>query len=105
MGVSSASRCFDLFPRSATAAQTDVFRDCQVEQNDFLTDQRKLAAKIPHRQVADVLSIDQDRALGWVVKAEQQIYQRAFAGTAFTSDTETRASRNSEGKIVEHNAV
>ena len=80
MGVAGGGDDFVI--RCAGPAQLNVPADGVVEQNGFLRDDGNLVAQIAGGNVANVHAADVDDAALRVVKAQQQIGQRGFAGAA-----------------------
>src|ERR1700733_13071654 len=60
----------------------DVIPHCVIEQDRILSDDAHLLAQRRKRDVADIVSIDQQAAGGYVEKARDQMNQRPLSRTA-----------------------
>ena len=83
-----AARAADSTRASSTSSQPvgDVGAHGVVEEHRLLRHEADLLAQARERRVAHVDAVDQDRALGHVVEARQQVDERGLAGAARAHD-------------------
>ena len=102
VGVGVARGGDDFLVRRAEPAQLDVPADGVVEQNVFLRDDGDLVAQIARGNVAQIHAADFDRAARRVVKAQQQVGERGFAGAAGADERDELAGFDGEVDVVQH---
>src|SRR5579871_4555953 len=81
----------DLFTASVATAVTNVFCDCFVEQERFLSNESDTRAEGIERYTRDVLTVDQNASAFGLVKAEQEVEYRALAGARGSDQRELLA--------------
>ena len=97
------TRGFDDFcVRRAEAAQLDVPADGVVEQNGFLRDDGDLVPQVARGNVAQIHAADFDRAALRVVKTQEQIGQRGFAGAAGADQRDQLAGFDGKVDVSQH---
>ena len=83
-------------------AQLDVPADGVVEQNIFLRHDGDLVAQVARGNFSQIHAADFDRAARGVVKTQQQIGQRGFAGTAGADERDELAGFDREIDVAQH---
>src|SRR5205085_1014264 len=82
-----------------------IFRDAGVEQHRFLQDDGELAAQVRDSVMAQVNAVQENLALGRIVKAHDQIQQRCFASPGGAYDSYSRTRGYLERKAVKSPAA
>ncbi len=91
MRVGFAGGGDDFLARGTDFTEGDVLGDGGVEEKDVLADEREMEAEIGHAERVEPDAVDLDVAGGGIIKAEEEIEQRAFAGAAFAGEPEPLA--------------
>ncbi len=91
----------DFLVRRAEAAQLDVPADGVVEQDVFLRDDGDLIPQVARGNIAQIHAADFDRATHGVVKTQEQIGQRGFAGATGANECDELAGFDGEVDIVQ----
>ena len=102
MDLRGARRRLDLRLPGAGAAVGDVRPDGVVEQHGVLRHQTDRGAQGLLSDVAQILAVDQDRALVDVVEAEQQAHDRGLAGARPAHQRERVAGGDGEVELAQH---
>ena len=102
VGVGVARGGDDFLVGRAEPAQFDVPADGVVEQNVFLRDDGDLVAQIARGNLAQIHAADFDGAARGVVKAQEQIGERGFAGAAGADERDELAGFDGEIDAVQH---
>src|SRR5579862_6185408 len=99
MCMCPTSRQFDFFIGCARSAVADVLEKAAMKQARVLWNERYGPSQTLLRDLANVLIIDADGALGDVVHAQQQTHQCGFAGAArpYEADALPRGNGQLEG--------
>ena len=87
--------------RDGRLPQPDVFRDSPGEQVHVLQDQAEKAAKLPEVHLAHVDAIDEDSSPRDVVKPQEQIDERRFAGPGCADDADALARPDLERHVAQ----
>ena len=96
MGVGGAGRGDDFLARGVRLAIGNVLGNRAEEQKGFLQHQTDVLAEVGNRIRPNVHAVHQNRALGHVVEAADQIHQRAFARAAVAHQADHLARRDVE---------
>ena len=91
----------DFIVRRAGPTQLDVPPDGVVEQNRFLRDDGDLTPQFARGDVADVHAADADDAALRVVKAQEQVRERGFAGAAGADERDELAGFDLQFDVVQ----
>ncbi len=92
----------DLLKRRVGAAKGDVVADRATEQIGLLQHDADLRAQAVDRQVAEVVAVDQDRALAGVVEARDQVDDRALAAAGGAQQRDSLARLGRKADVVQH---
>ena len=102
MDLGLARGLLDLLIRGALLAEANVFPNRHVEQHVFLEHHGHAAAQGFAGHPADIDAVDGDASFIRDIEAQDQIEQRALAGTAGADDGDALADIELEAEIVEH---
>jgi hypothetical protein len=91
----------DFVVRRAEPAQLDVPADGVVEQNVFLRDDGDLVPQVARGNLAQIHAADFDRAACGVVKTQEQVGERGFAGAAGADERDELAGLDGEVDVVQ----
>ena len=105
MGVRGACSGDNLGAAGSGFAIGDVVGDSAEKQERFLQHQADIAPVVGHRQRADIHAVEQNRAFAEVVKAADQVHQRALAGTAVADQADHLARRDVQIQAAYHGTV
>src|SRR3954471_14751875 len=102
MTTGRARRIFNFLSCRAGFGAADVFRDRLIEDDNFLAYETNQVAQIAKAHSAQAAAIDLDRTAGWIVKTQEQVNERALAGTVFAGNANFHPARNFKVDILEH---
>src|SRR6266576_7001374 len=102
MTAGQPSGAFDLGVRRSRLGAGNVLGDRLVEDNNFLTNESHEITKICRAHVSKVDTVDLDRPGSRVIKPQQQIHQRAFAGTIFAGNAKSHSAVAFKVDPLEH---
>ena len=105
VGMGGSGGRHNVFTARLGFAVSDVVGDRAKEQERFLQHQADLTAVIGHFQLPDVDSIELNRAFGQVVKAADQVDQRALARTTVAHQANHLPGLYIEVELANHRAV
>ena len=92
----------DLFVRRVRVAVEQIFPDGAGEKMGRLQHIADGAVEPELAPFPGVPPVDQDAARGRLIKAADQVYQRALAGTGFTDDGNIAAEGNFQAEMFQH---
>ena len=101
VGVGMARGGDDFIARCTGPAQFDVPADGVVEQDGFLGDDGDLISQIARGDAADVHAADADDAPLRVIKSQEQIGERGFAGAAGADERDELAGLDLQLDVVQ----
>ena len=76
-----------LFAIDVVNTEQNIVVDRSGKKKDVLRDQADGGLHFGNRYPLDIDTIDKNSSVGWLEKPEQQIHQRALAGTRLTHNT------------------
>ena len=98
-------RCGDFFVRRIFLAQRNIVANGALKQEIVLKDDGNFVTQGFHRQAADILPVDFDRAGLYVVETGQQVNQRSFAAAGIADQSQRRAGFDVQTDIAQHRYV
>ena len=94
-------RGFDLLLAGPRPGDEQVVAQAGVEQVGVLRDHTNQAAQVACPETAQVMPGELDFSLLVIPQAQQQLYQRGFAGAAGPYHRQMRAGRQVEAQVVQ----
>jgi len=101
VGVGGLGGVFDVALGGVALGVGDVLGDGAVEEEDILFDDAEESAVGPWVDVAEVVSVEADGALGGVVEASDEVAEGGFAGAAGPDECDGFACGDVDADVVE----
>src|SRR5207253_519305 len=92
---------FDLMFARLRPAIADIVADRTMQQRDILRDDTDGAPKACLADGADILPVDQDRALADIVEAHEQVRERGLARTREADEADLLAGADPQRQILD----
>ena len=102
VGTDGAGCFLDVAAAGVGPAECDVLGHAAREQEAFLWHDPELAAQRLLRDIAEVVAVDRDPALAWVVEAGEQLRDGRLSCTRLTDECHRRPSGNLEIDVVQY---
>ena len=102
VGADRLRRRGDLRRWRVRSRERDVLGDGAAEEEPFLRHDPELTAERVLRDVAEIVAVDRDPALGRVVEAREELRDRRLAGACLADERDRRARRDVEVEPVQH---
>ena len=81
VGISRFGGAFHFLFRDSVAAVPDVFADCRTEKDGLLSDHSNLFPQPAQVEFLDIVSVDGDGSLKWIVESLEQLDAGGFTAT------------------------
>ena len=102
MSVGSLGRSLNLFLSRIQATIENVIVHTAIEEHCFLRYNSYLLTQRVQRNAANILTIDGDAAIGYIIEAGQETCHGGFAGTGGTNKGNHFTGLNVKAYIIKH---
>src|SRR5690606_16078870 len=102
VGIGFACCCYDFFFRSLRTTVSNILADRTTKKQYLLRHDTHICSKFSQTHLADVLPVDGNAAVAYVVETKQQLHNSRLTGAAWAYEGNLFTGTYAEIDIAEH---